>query len=311
MLMQMKKVENDKITPLTILKEYWGYDSFRSMQEEIVRAALGGRDVLAILPTGGIIHRRSLVADQRNDLFYNIDRFLGVERRINITVGLALGIPLAGSEDHIGQCRCFGCETEDIVHVDLGVAVDISCGRLCHLIHRVDRPLAVINELIGVVQLVLINKILGEVHNDRCAEIEEADIAYCCKLLAVDGVLIVRVLIPPGLRKIKSRDGLEVNEHSVGGEELRQTAVHLHTVGDNILLRQNIFFQNSRRVSVVAGERNQLDIHIQFIFNRTVALDDGIVNGVAVFFFGNEVIVVGHHGVAAFGGFAYNMSAVH
>ena len=49
----MKKVENDKITPLTILKEYWGYDSFRSMQEEIVRTALEGRDVLAILPTGG------------------------------------------------------------------------------------------------------------------------------------------------------------------------------------------------------------------------------------------------------------------
>ena len=53
MIMQMKKVENDKSTPLTILKEYWGYDSFRSMQEEIVRTALEGRDVLAILPTGG------------------------------------------------------------------------------------------------------------------------------------------------------------------------------------------------------------------------------------------------------------------
>ena len=39
--------------PLEILKEYWGYDSFRSRQEEIVRAALEGRDVLAILPTGG------------------------------------------------------------------------------------------------------------------------------------------------------------------------------------------------------------------------------------------------------------------
>lgn len=40
-------------TPLDILKEYWGYDSFRPRQEEIVRAALDGRDVLAILPTGG------------------------------------------------------------------------------------------------------------------------------------------------------------------------------------------------------------------------------------------------------------------
>ena len=36
-----------------VLKEYWGYDSFRPKQEDIVRTALEGRDVLAILPTGG------------------------------------------------------------------------------------------------------------------------------------------------------------------------------------------------------------------------------------------------------------------
>ena len=35
------------------LKEYWGYDSFRPMQEDIVNTALEDRDVLAILPTGG------------------------------------------------------------------------------------------------------------------------------------------------------------------------------------------------------------------------------------------------------------------
>ena len=39
--------------PVDILKKYWGYDSFRPMQEDIVRTALEGRDVLAILPTGG------------------------------------------------------------------------------------------------------------------------------------------------------------------------------------------------------------------------------------------------------------------
>ena len=41
------------MTALEILKEYWGYDSFRPKQEEIVNAALEDRDVLAILPTGG------------------------------------------------------------------------------------------------------------------------------------------------------------------------------------------------------------------------------------------------------------------
>lgn len=40
-------------TPEDILKLYWGYDSFRPMQKEIISAALEDRDVLAILPTGG------------------------------------------------------------------------------------------------------------------------------------------------------------------------------------------------------------------------------------------------------------------
>lgn len=40
-------------SPLEILKEYWGYDAFRPKQEDIVLSALEGRDVLAILPTGG------------------------------------------------------------------------------------------------------------------------------------------------------------------------------------------------------------------------------------------------------------------
>ena len=41
------------MTPSEVLKKYWGYDSFRPKQEDIVRAALEGKDVLAILPTGG------------------------------------------------------------------------------------------------------------------------------------------------------------------------------------------------------------------------------------------------------------------
>ena len=41
------------MTAKEVLKKYWGYDSFRPKQEEIVQAAVQGRDVLAILPTGG------------------------------------------------------------------------------------------------------------------------------------------------------------------------------------------------------------------------------------------------------------------
>lgn len=36
-----------------VLKRVWGYDSFRLQQEAIVGAALEGKDVLAMLPTGG------------------------------------------------------------------------------------------------------------------------------------------------------------------------------------------------------------------------------------------------------------------
>ena len=38
---------------LEVLKKYWQYDSFRSMQAEIIQSILSGKDTLALLPTGG------------------------------------------------------------------------------------------------------------------------------------------------------------------------------------------------------------------------------------------------------------------
>lgn len=40
-------------SPKEILKQYWGHDAFRPLQEDIVNAVLEGKDVLALLPTGG------------------------------------------------------------------------------------------------------------------------------------------------------------------------------------------------------------------------------------------------------------------
>tara|TARA_R110001632_G_scaffold177223_3_gene296933 strand:+ start:523 stop:2412 length:1890 start_codon:yes stop_codon:yes gene_type:complete len=41
------------IEPKDILKKYWGYAAFRSSQEEIIKAVLEKKDVIALLPTGG------------------------------------------------------------------------------------------------------------------------------------------------------------------------------------------------------------------------------------------------------------------
>lgn len=39
--------------PLKILKQYWGYNHFRPLQEDIIQSVLQGKDTLALLPTGG------------------------------------------------------------------------------------------------------------------------------------------------------------------------------------------------------------------------------------------------------------------
>jgi ATP-dependent DNA helicase RecQ len=40
------------VDPRDALRRHFGHASFRPGQEEIVRAALSGRDVLAVMPTG-------------------------------------------------------------------------------------------------------------------------------------------------------------------------------------------------------------------------------------------------------------------
>ena len=38
---------------LEILKQYWGYNCFRGVQEDIIKSILDGKDTLGLMPTGG------------------------------------------------------------------------------------------------------------------------------------------------------------------------------------------------------------------------------------------------------------------
>ena len=41
------------LTPEQILYKYWGFDSFRSLQREVIQESIEKKDALALLPTGG------------------------------------------------------------------------------------------------------------------------------------------------------------------------------------------------------------------------------------------------------------------
>ncbi|WP_293764524.1 DEAD/DEAH box helicase, partial [uncultured Paraglaciecola sp.] len=38
---------------LELLKKYFGYDSFRPLQEQVIDDVIAGKDLMVVMPTGG------------------------------------------------------------------------------------------------------------------------------------------------------------------------------------------------------------------------------------------------------------------
>lgn len=48
-----KDMDNDSLSVDEILRKYWGYDSFRSIQKDVISSVLERKDTMALMPTGG------------------------------------------------------------------------------------------------------------------------------------------------------------------------------------------------------------------------------------------------------------------
>lgn len=51
--MSLPPANDSRLTAHEILSQYWGYNSFRPLQEHIISSVLEGKDTLALMPTGG------------------------------------------------------------------------------------------------------------------------------------------------------------------------------------------------------------------------------------------------------------------
>src|SRR5687767_8792357 len=82
---------NQMMTPQIILKETFGYDTFRPLQREVIENVMSRRDTLAVMPTGG-----------GKSLCYQIPAILSDGLTVVVSPLIAL------MKDQVEQLRAFG-----------------------------------------------------------------------------------------------------------------------------------------------------------------------------------------------------------
>ena len=85
-----------------LLKRVYGFDSFRQGQEDIISAITGGRDTLAILPTGGgksVCYQIPALAADRHDDCRVASHF---PMKDQVDALLRLGVPAAFLNSSLG-----------------------------------------------------------------------------------------------------------------------------------------------------------------------------------------------------------------
>ena len=96
-----------------ILEKYWGYSSFRSPQKEIIEVAGTGRDVIALLPTGGgkslcfqvpVLQKKGIGIVISPLLALMEDQVNHLQNRGIKAIALGAGIPFAEVDQRLDNC---------------------------------------------------------------------------------------------------------------------------------------------------------------------------------------------------------------